>query len=209
MRGKGRPRREIGGVGSDWIVESARALLRSRSKAELTRKNVAEAAKITPALVSYYFPDQTSLIYAAIDPIIQQYSIQILAIAESENCGVNELRMMISLFLDVGREDAVLCGNYWTMIRNESSGSKRRVAAEHAYMSVLRFMERLMENEGWQGGVRPDWLTSAIWGMCRSVAEPPILPLRSKPSDQTDDALARQQVEDVLSFVVKGLQSRP
>ena len=188
------------------MTDAARAMLRTQPKGEISRKSVAVAAGITPALVSYYFPDQSSLFYAAIDPVIRQYTDRFDAITRVEASTVDDLRTLIGLFLDFNRQEAMLLDNYLLIIRDDGNDTRRRAEIERAYADVVDFLERLIVHEGWRG-VRARWLTFAIWGMCKSIAQASILPVGPYGADLTGKGLELRQIEDVLAFVRGGVQS--
>lgn len=67
-RGRGR-----GTVGRDAIIHSTRMLLRQVPPSSLTRKNVAEAAQVDPALVRYYFSDLSTLLTEVLKVLVADY----------------------------------------------------------------------------------------------------------------------------------------
>lgn len=66
-------RRGRGDVGKDAIVKSTRALLREVSPASITRKSVADAAGVDPALVRYYFSDVRHLLTEVLKILVDDY----------------------------------------------------------------------------------------------------------------------------------------
>lgn len=67
-RGRGR-----GSVGRDAIVSSTRELLRAVPPASLSRKSVAEASNVDPALVRYYFSDLRHLLTEVLKILVAEY----------------------------------------------------------------------------------------------------------------------------------------
>lgn len=67
-RGRGR-----GSVGREAIIQSTRMLLREVPPSSLTRKNVAEAAQVDPALVRYYFSDLSTLLTEVLKVLVGEY----------------------------------------------------------------------------------------------------------------------------------------
>lgn len=74
-RGRGR-----GDVGKDAIVQSTRALLREVSPASITRKSVADAAGVDPALVRYYFSDVRHLLTEVLKILVDDYYTRVAAL---------------------------------------------------------------------------------------------------------------------------------
>ncbi len=70
QRPQGRPTRCANDTGLQRIVNGMRNALRSRRNIHVTRKDIAQFAGVTPALVTYYFPEKDSLIEAATVPIV-------------------------------------------------------------------------------------------------------------------------------------------
>ena len=60
-------------VGRTRIRERTRALLKERSRTDLQRQDVARKVGGSPALISYYFPDMSSLFKAATELTMEDY----------------------------------------------------------------------------------------------------------------------------------------
>ena len=70
-RAQGRPARGDNEVGSQKIVEGMQVALRTLQTTNVTRKEIAWYAGVTPALVTYYFPERNALIEAATLPVVE------------------------------------------------------------------------------------------------------------------------------------------
>src|SRR5258707_1107673 len=64
-RSKGRPTDAQSAVGPEVLIEATRRLLRTRTPREITRKEIADFAKVDPGLIRYYFRDKDNLLLAA------------------------------------------------------------------------------------------------------------------------------------------------
>ena len=67
---QGRPARGTNEAGPQKIVDGLRLALRERQNIHVTRKEIAQYARVTPALVTYYYPEKDNLIEAATFPIV-------------------------------------------------------------------------------------------------------------------------------------------
>ena len=70
LRKQGRPPRAPSEAGLRRIVDAMRAALRFRQNIHVSRKEIAQLAGVTPALVTYYFPEKDELIEAVTIPIV-------------------------------------------------------------------------------------------------------------------------------------------
>ncbi len=107
-RAQGRPSRGETEVGSQKIVEGMRAALRSLRKTNITRKDIAFYAGVTPALVTYYFPERDSLIESATVPIIEALVIDVKACLIEAGSTRQQLLGAINVLLESYACDAVI-----------------------------------------------------------------------------------------------------
>src|SRR4051812_27899770 len=101
---RGRPVRRVEDKGGrSRLIEAARSLVLSNSSSAYIRGDVARAAGLTPALVSYYFPDHTELLECAVKPVVQQYLQEMLAVLAARSSADEKLRAIIGFLLRVNR----------------------------------------------------------------------------------------------------------
>jgi len=70
VRTQGRPVRGDAMAGRDWLIQKTRIAMKFKPRIDMQRREIAEFAGVTPALVSYYFPDKGGLFEAAAKPFL-------------------------------------------------------------------------------------------------------------------------------------------
>lgn len=166
-RPQGRPPRGGREIGRDHLIESTRGAMRARPKLDIQRREIAEHAGVTPALVSYYFPDKAQLLEVAAQPVIEGYAADVRLVLRSRTRPEDKLKRLVSLFLAFNSEQGFILDHYL-----EVSAVKRRdvnvamLAAVKAELSA--FFEELI-GLGIVRGDDPDFLSAALWGLCRYV----------------------------------------
>lgn len=166
-RPQGRPPRGGREMGRDHLIESTRGAMRLRPKIDIQRREIAEHAGVTPALVSYYFPDKALLLEVAAQPVIDAYAADVRLILRSRTSLEDRLKRLISLFLAFNTEQGFILDHYL-----EVSYAKRRdsnVAKLTAVkMELSAFFAELI-TLGLVKGDDPQFLPAALWGLCRYV----------------------------------------
>ena len=117
-RAQGRPARGDNEVGSHKIVEGMRNALRTMKTVNVTRKDIASYAGVTPALVTYYFPERNGLIEAATLPVMQALVSEVSACFEGTDPARQQLSRAIVVMLDAFGRDGIiirLFGQYQSM----------------------------------------------------------------------------------------------
>ena len=107
-RAQGRPARGDNEVGSHKIVEGMRNALRTMKTANVTRKDIASFAGVTPALVTYYFPERDGLIEAATLPLMQALVGEVSACFEGLDPTRQQLSRAIVVLLDAFSRDGII-----------------------------------------------------------------------------------------------------
>lgn len=177
-RVQGRPSRGAGDVGRERLVEAARAVLRHRTSNGLSRKAVADAAGVTPALVSYYFPDPGSLIVAATRPLIAERINQMLSIIEDDVSWHERLYRVTAWLLELNQADAVVIHHLAEFRRTQPFDPMLR----RAYDLLRGFYIAGGQAGAWRL-LDPDLFLFALWGMCSAVtalqaSDPDVEPAR-------------------------------
>lgn len=166
-RPQGRPPGRGRELGRDHLIESTRGAMRARPKLDIQRREIAQHAGVTPALVSYYFPDKALLLEAAAQPIVEDYAADVKQILRSRAEPTAKLKRLIVLFLTFNREQGFILDHYL-----EVSRAKRRDANVALLAAVERelhaFCAELIEL-GIVKGDDPRFLPAALWGLCRHV----------------------------------------
>lgn len=166
-RPQGRPPRGGREMGRDHLIESTRGAMRLRPKIDIQRREIAEHAGVTPALVSYYFPDKALLLEVAAQPVIDAYAADVRLILRSRTSLEDRLKRLISLFLAFNTEQGFILDHYL-----EVSYAKRRdsnVAKLTAVKVELSAFFAELITLGLVKGDDPQFLPAALWGLCRYV----------------------------------------
>ncbi len=166
-RPQGRPPRGGREIGRDHLIESTRGVMRARPKLDIQRREIAEHAGVTPALVSYYFPDKALLLEVAAQPVIEGYAADVRLILRSPTLPKDKLKRLISLFLAFNSEQGFILDHYLAV-----SVTKRRdgnVAMLAAVTRELSAFFRELVDLGIVKGDDPRFLSAALWGLCRYV----------------------------------------
>lgn len=166
-RPQGRPPRGGRETGRDHLIESARGAMRARPKIDIQRREIAEHAGVTPALVSYYFPDKAILLEVAAQPVIEAYAADVRLVLRSRTGPQDRLKRLISLFLAFNAEQGFILDHYL-----EVSHAKRRdtnMAMLNAVKEELCAFFAELIAKGVVRGDDPQFLPAALWGLCRHV----------------------------------------
>lgn len=165
-RMQGRPSRGVGDVGRERLVEAARAVLRQRMSAGLSRKAVADVAGVTPALVSYYFPDPGSLVAAATRPLIGERINELRSIIEDGTAWHERLGRIAAFLVGLNEVDATLVDRLSEACRTQTLDPMLC----RAYEGLRGFYIEGGAAGAWRS-LDPDFFLFALWGMCKAVAE--------------------------------------
>jgi AcrR family transcriptional regulator len=168
-RSQGRPCRGGNEVGSDRIIGSLRDMLRSRRMDCTSRKSLAEFAGITPALITYYFPDKDSLIEEATKPIIEEYARQLSAILRQDEAPDIKLRKVIGLLISCYERDAGILDAYSELARQKGEALQPNYVAMMTEELAKFFGDWF--DQGTTQAHHPAMLQGALWGMCQFVAQ--------------------------------------
>ena len=162
-----RPPRGPNAAGLQRIVDAMRVALRSRQNIYVTRKEIAQNAGVTPALVTYYFPEKDVLIEAATVPIV-------VAMVEAvENClnGAGDPRerllRAIDILIDHYARDAVIIDLFCTYRASKADALPDWMGRMEAAF-VTFFDQWLQQNQ--DRIYDAVYLQKAAIGMCKIVA---------------------------------------
>ena len=99
-RAKGRPPRGDGEVGRTRLLERTREALKGKPRIDMQRREIAMFAGVTPALISYYYPDKWDLFAAAAKPVIEAYIISVREILRATTPSRLKLEALIGFFVE-------------------------------------------------------------------------------------------------------------
>ena len=179
------------------IVERTRNALRGRLLVDLQRKEIAEHARVTPALISYYFPDRSSLFRAAAQPVIDEYVGGLRQILANNDELSSKLRSLVSLYVSFNCREGYILEFYLEHCKKvgDSQGLEQ---LKTAYSDIIGFFDELLHMQLLRGGCSST-LQSMLWGMCKNVAER----LREKLLE-VDEELIASKAEAIYDCFVNG-----
>lgn len=167
-RPQGRPRASECRIGREKLLEKAREAMGRPPRTELQRRDVADIAGVTPALVNYYFPEKWLLIEAAALPIIEDYVAKVTELVDSDADHIDKLRGLIHIYLVFNEDNGFLLEYYIdAMFRQNDAEGIRLLWRTHA--KITCHIQDLVRR-GDMREVNPELINSVLWGICRYVA---------------------------------------
>ena len=217
-RAQGRPARGDNEVGSQKIVEGMQVALRTLQTTNVTRKEIAWYAGVTPALVTYYFPERNALIEAATLPVVQALVDKVLVIIDECKSLREALPQMVDALLESYSRDAAII---------ELFSEYKAATPEAVVPDLLRgldlavrsfFQQRL--NDEKRCIYNSEFLQKALLGMCKAVARRhatgsgQTAPQGHAPADHGDmicnmlmGAMIHPAAANLLTILPEGLQA--
>ena len=187
-------------VGRDLIVRRTRAAMRDRKGAVLSREDIAKSAGVTPALISYYFPDRSSLFETVAGPIIGRYSDDVRQAIDADQALKERLKGLISVYLAVHYRERHLLDFYVKFARKSGKESNLALLTQ-IQAAAVAFVGELLDGECLLGDC-PHEVQSTLWGMCKQVA------LRSedgKPTGPPVDERIASETDLLYDFFMNGV----
>ena len=178
---KGRPIRGLDDIQRLRIVEASRSLLRLNASTDFTRTQLAAFAGVTPALISYYFPERADLIRAAVGPIVDGYRARLSHIVRSDLSRSDKLIAITCLLVESNMRDRLLIKAFYD------------VSIDSPGFTGSSFMRLLSpDSVDWIGASVDDerttyygldFIVDSLWNVCESAAIE-ILSM-TQPADET------------------------
>ena len=152
---------------------------------------------MTPALISYYFPDRSSLFKAASQPVIDEYVDGLRQILTNTDELRSKLRSLVALYIDFNYREGYLLDFYLEHCKKvgDTEGLEQ---LQLAYQEIIGFFDELLQMQLLRGGC-PSTLQSMLWGMCKNVAER----LREKVLE-VDEKLIASKADAIYDCFVNG-----
>ena len=203
-RSAGRPVRDEE-IGRTVIVEKTRLAMRERPRPDLQRNEIARFAGVTPALISYYFPDRSTLFEAAAYPVIERYVADVRLIIGSDRKAIDRLRDLILLFVKFNYTEGYLLDFYLEHMEKAGDRSKM-LLLEEIYREMLSFFDQLLKTNTIRGE-NASVVQSMLWGMCKHTARRPVVEF-GKRAAATDD-LIRSRADLLSDYFLNGAGASP
>lgn len=174
LRVQGRPLRGQSEVGRNRLLEMTRNAMKARPKPILQRREIAEVAGVTPALITYYFPKRNHLLEEAAKPVIEGYVERARAVLRSDEPYLNQVRDLACLFLTFNFEEGYLLDFYLETMSHEASETRGLALLLEIHLEMNDFFQRLLE-KGYLRGESGAFIQSALWALCKYAAQQPSL----------------------------------
>ena len=197
----GRPKRSYGDAGRDRLIAAAHELFQ-QPQLELNRTNLAIRAGVTPALVTYYFQDQISLIEAVAQPLVDRYLTDLHTILSQSNPVDVKLRSLVKLFLKIGRDDGRLLDSYIDLVKRSPKTPDH--FRQRAYMELTAFFKQC-EEEHYFSKTNIPFSQTVLWGICKIVAQTSALTPLIADGAVTEAEIEEKQATLIINVLLNGL----
>ncbi len=198
---QGRPIVKEGSNGREQLLERTREALRAKPKADLQRQQIAEIAGVTPALVSYYFPDKWDLIEESASTQIDLYFARMQVITSQSQPGIKELRRLVELYVDFSIENGYTLDFFMQNINSWKRSDCLEKTLKN-YESLMKFFKEMILS-GVIKHIDPAVLNSVLWSSSHYLAQQYI----SRPDAFYDGSTytVNSIAESILQLVLYGL----
>jgi len=210
-RSKGRPTNGQSAVGAEVLIEATRKLLRTRSPREITRKEIADFAKVDPALIRYYFRDKENLLLAATMQIEREHRAREHAAVTAAVTPADKLKAKIRVLIEVMVENP----HYNQLIQEQIhfGTNKEALQARHEMVGNSVAELKAILAEGAETGelkpIAPEFLHVAMIGMCQLFFNRRPLLEELFQRKVTPQALADDYFEFVSGLILDGIGGAP
>ena len=199
----GRPSKSARPGGQQTIIASMQNFMRSRPLTNVQRLEIAEYAGVTPALISYYFPDKLDLIIVSASPLISTYMCRIRNILNDCSDIMEGFRSLAYEFIDFNFKSGYLLDYYLdATMRKKRSNEIADISAQ--YGDIILFMRRIVEGRAARV-IDPAFLQSSLWAHCKYLGRQPHL-LSIADQDEAEFAI-RILSEETFKLFTKGILS--
>ena len=197
----GRPQQSETLSGRAILLERMRQFMNERPCHNFQRKEVAEFANVSPALVSYYFPEKQDFVIEAASPLIVTYSDDVTRILETEVPLLVKTKKLVAKFIELGLRSGYTMDYFLVAIHSRKrDGEIALIAEQHA--AINNFMEQLI-SAGRKSPLSPDFLQSSIWAQCTYLSRQPHL--RAAISKESQEEVIKSLTANVLYLLTNGI----
>ncbi len=204
FRSQGRPVRGVREVGRTRLLDKTRDALKMKPKIDMQRREIAKFVGVTPALVSYYFPNKWDLFAAAAKPVIEAYTAEVRAILHSDGVAKLKILSLTRLFIGFNFEHGYLLDFYLEHSARVARQDDLKQLHE-IYEEMMVFFGDLLR-DGLVRGESPGFIQSTLWGICKYVAQQPHLAGLADSPER--DPVLQSQAERVCDLFLYGVATR-
>lgn len=203
MRSQGRPIRDAAVGGKEAILHGVRDFIRSNVDSDISRKDIANYLNVTPALISYYFPDRNELLENATAPILKDIADHVDDIVSAGDPPLSILKMMITFYVECHINEGGIIQCFSDLV----------VKSEHYrgpdYTSAIRnktkdFINRKFPNDN-KSCYKLKSISWNLWSLCRLVIiETPTAP-DFHSNENTPETSAVQYADRIYTLLTDGI----
>lgn len=191
---QGRPPAKDGVNGRQNLIEKTRELLKAKPRVDIQRQEIAKYAGITPALVSYYFPDKWDLIEASAASLIDKYLCSVLNVTSKKKPGIAEFKALLRIYVEFSFEGGYILDFYLQNITSWKN-LQRQAQLRDAHRTILTFFSSLMTS-GHLTERDPSIVNSVLWASSHYLAQQA---QNRHPADASESTHNLQSIVEELS----------
>ena len=168
-RRRGRPTLREHEVGRDVLLERARAAMNVRPRTDILRREIAEMAGVTPALINYYFADKWQLLEAAAQPIVEAHVVRIHELLSAKHDVAQTLKSLISHYIVFNREHGYLL-DYYILSSDKLGRAENLELLSGARAAIIAFFRSAIREKHLRE-MDPEILQALVWGLCKHLPQ--------------------------------------
>ena len=185
------------------LIDSARAIFRSKIRLEVSRLDIARHAGVAPGLVTYHFASNAELVLAVTRPVLTEAIEKLFSALDTHQTVEERLEQSAVLFIDFARSNAPLLDVFVEAVTE--SGDEGGQALIHACIDRLeRFFLEMVEARLVAPETDPTLLLMAMWGMCRLIGQTPPLPLKNVRPEAGRDERTATEARFITRVILQG-----
>lgn len=203
MRSQGRPIRDAAVGGKEAVLHGVRDFLRSNTDLDFSRKSIAKFLNVTPALVSYYFPDRNDLLINATVPILKTIVENIEYIFSSEEDNIIILKTIILFYVNCHINDGgiIKCFSEFVVKSENYNGPDYILAIRN---KTRDFINLEFSNHR-ELSIKLRSISWNIWSLCQLlITEGPGASASARPVDPADPSAA-QYADRIFNLLTDGV----
>ena len=216
-RGPGRPARTAGAAGAPAdevrarLLRVAQELFAERGYAAVSVRALARAARVSPAMIAYYFRDKSGLLDAVLDDIFERLILQLRELADTAPGTADAPERLIRLYAETFAREPWLPS---FILREVLGGDAKRRArfVERFPLRIAPIVLPLLQREVASGhlrsGLDPVLSVLSVVGMCAFpfLAHPLIGPVLGY---QLDESFQQRLADHTTRLFLDGARGVP
>ena len=206
-RRKGRPPTAGNSVGREMLIEATRQMLRETPPGKLTRRRIAEFAKVNPALIRYYFGDTSTLLTAVVEAISDENLRRLRDALREQGSPGDKLKRRVRLILQMHIENPYYHQLIFEQLWHGEREDQTRVGKELVTPYYREFKNLILEGQrnGEFRTVDPRLVHVATLGLCELFINAPYVLKHLFRVDRISPRLVEKYGEFVADLLINGI----